>query len=291
MPTDPTISPHTPSGRQIAYIDGVWYDEDPKQLRPCDHAFRMASIVFDGARAIAGKFPDLEAHCARSIKSARIMGLDPDITADEIVRLAKVGADKFPSDAELYISPMFYGEQGFIVPDPDSSKFILSIFEAPVPEPTGFSACLTQYRRPARNMAPTEAKAACLYPNVQRGVAEVTKKGFDVGVVLDPNGNVAEFSYTNLFMVKDGVVSTPSINGTFLNGITRQRMIKLFADVGVVVQERAIDYDDVKEADELFATGNFAKVSPCTRIEDRPLQPGPFYRQARELYFNFVDQA
>jgi len=277
-------------GREIAYIDGVWYDEDPKQMRPNDHAFRMASVVFDGARSIAGKLPDLEAHCARSIKSARLMGLEPDITAEEIVDLATQGVEKFPADAELYISPMFYGEQGFIRPDPKGSKFILSIFEAAVPEPTGFSACLTQYRRPARNMAPTEAKAACLYPNVSRGVAEVNDKGFDVGVVLDPNGNVAEFSYTNLFMVKDGVVSTPTINGTFLNGITRQRVIKLFADAGVTVQERSIDYEEIKEADELFGTGNFAKVSPCTQIEDRQLQPGPFFRQARELYFDFVEQ-
>jgi branched-chain amino acid aminotransferase len=279
-----------PGGRKIAYVDGVWHDEDPKQLRPCDHAFRMASVVFDGARSIAGKLPDLEAHCARSIRSARLMGLEPDITTEKIVSLAKEGVGKFPADAELYISPMFYGEQGFITPDPDGSQFILSIFEAPIPEPVGFSACLTQYRRPARNMAPTEAKAACLYPNVARGVKEVNDKGFDVGVVLDPNGNVAEFSYTNLFMVKDGIVSTPAINGTFLNGITRQRIIQLFGEVGVNVQEGAIDFEDVKHADELFATGNYAKVSPCTRIEDRQLQPGPFYNQARELYFGFVEK-
>ncbi len=270
-------------------MDGVWYDEDPRTIRPNDHAFRMASVVFDGARSIAGKLPDLEAHCARSIQSARIMGLEPDITTDEIVALAKEGVEKFPADAELYISPMFYGEQGFITPDPKGSKFVLSIFDAPIPEPTGFSACLTQYRRPARNMAPTEAKAACLYPNVARGVTEVQGKGFDVGVVLDPNGNVAEFSYTNLFLVKDGVVSTPVINGTFLNGITRQRIIKLLRGAGLTVEERSVDYSDVTEADELFATGNFAKVSPCTQIEDRQLQPGPVYHQARELYFEYVE--
>ncbi len=279
-----------PGGHEIAYIDGIWYDEDPRQLRPNDHAFRMASVVFDGARSIAGKLPDLEAHCARSIKSARLMGLEPDITTEEIVALAKEGVKKYEPDAVLYISPMFYGEQGFIRPDPDGTKFMLSIFEAEIPESVGFSACLTQFRRPARNMAPTEAKAACLYPNVARGVAEANDKGFDVGVVLDPNGNVAEFSYTNLFMAKDGVVSTPVINGTFLNGITRQRIIALFKEAGVRVEERSIDFNEVKEADELFGSGNFAKVSHCSRIEDRQLQPGPFYHQARELYFEFVEQ-
>jgi len=281
--------PVQPRGRQIAYIDGIWYDEDPRQLRPCDHAFKMASVVFDGARAIAGKLPDLQAHCARVLKSARVMGLEPDITADEIVRLAKQGIRKFPTDAHLYISPMIYGEQGFITPAPDGSRFILSIFEAALPEPVGFSACLTQYRRPARNMAPTEAKAACLYPNVYRGVTEANQKGFDVGVVLDPNGNVAEFSYTNLFMVKDGKISTPAINGTFLNGITRQRVIQLFEETGTAVDQRAIDFDEVRQADELFGTGNFAKVSPCTRIEDCQLQPGPVFQHARKLYLDFVE--
>jgi branched-chain amino acid aminotransferase len=289
MSKSPIHSQHGTSGREIAYMDGQWFDEDPKAIRPNDHAFRMASVVFDGARAIAGKLPDLEAHCARSIKSARIMGFEPEITTEEIVAIAKEGVKKFPADAELYISPSFYGEEGFITPEPKSCKFVMSIFEAPVPEPTGFSACLTQFRRPARNMAPTEAKASCLYPNVARGVTEAREKGFDVGVVLDPNGNVAEFSYTNLFLVKDGVVSTPAINGTFLNGITRQRIIKLLRDAGLTLEERAVDYSDVKEADELFATGNYAKVSPCTQIEDRQLQPGPVFRQARELYFGFVE--
>jgi len=279
------------SARKVTYVDGQWYDNDPKQLAACDHAFKMASVIFDGARSIAGKLPDLELHCERAIKSARIMALEPDITAEDIARLSREGIKRFEPEAELYISPIFFADDGFITPDPASTKFILSIFEAPIPEPAGFSACLTQYRRPARNMAPTEAKAACLYPNVSRGVAEVNKKGYDVGVVLDPNGNVAEFSYTNLFMVKDGIVSTPAINGTFLNGITRQRIIKLLRGAGQTVLERAIDFEEVAEADELFGTGNYAKVSPCTKIEDRELQPGPVFTQARELYFGFVEES
>ena len=94
-------------------------------------------------------------------------------------------------------------------------------------------------------MAPTGAKASCLYPNVARSVGEAQEKGFEVGVVLDPSGNVAEFSYSNLFMVKDGVVSTPVINGTFLNGITRQRVIKLLRDDGFEVVERTIDFPEL----------------------------------------------
>ncbi|MEK9725486.1 MAG: aminotransferase class IV, partial [Rhodospirillaceae bacterium] len=129
---------------------------------------------------------------------------------------------------------------------------------------------------------------SCLYPNVARGVADANARGFDTAVVQDPSGNVAEFSYTNLFMVKDGAVHTPAINGTFLNGITRQRTIALLRQGGFGVEERAIAFEELLDADELFATGNYAKVSPCTRLEDRELQPGPVYTRARELYFEYA---
>lgn len=140
-------------------------------------------------------------------------------------------------------------------------------------------------------MAPTEAKASCLYPNVARCVAEATKNGFDTGVVLDPDGNVAEFAYANLFMAKDGEVHTPAINGTFLNGITRQRVIQLLTDAGVAVHERAIKFDELEQADEIFGSGNYYKVAPCTKLGERNLQPGPVYTKARELYFAFAENS
>ena len=80
---------------------------------------------------------------------------------------------------------------------------------------------------------------------------------------------------------------TPAINGTFLNGITRQRIIQLLRDAGVEVFERAITWPEVMDADEVFNSGNYAKVVPVTRIEDRELQPGPIAARARELYWEF----
>ncbi len=278
----------TEPGEALTYVDGKWHDGSPALVRPRDHGFWLASNVFDGARSMKGMVPDLDLHCQRLIRSAEIMGMKPTISAEEIEALAREGINKFPSDCELYICPMFHPSGGFIVPDPESTRFILHISVSPVPEPEGFSASLTRYRRPSREMAPTEAKASCLYPNVARGVSEVSARGFDTGIVLDPNGNVAEFSYTNLFMVKDGTVHTPSINGTFLNGITRQRTIALLRQGGYSVEERAVSYEELLDGDELFGTGNYAKVSPCTRIEEQALQPGPIYTRARELYFEYA---
>jgi branched-chain amino acid aminotransferase len=106
--------------------------------------------------------------------------------------------------------------------------------------------------------------------------------------MLDMLGNVAEFGNSNVFMAKDGAVFTPAPNGTFLNGITRQRVIDLLRGDGVTVVEKTLSYADFTGADEIFSTGNFAKVAPVIRIDDRSLQPGPFYSRARKLYWDFA---
>jgi branched-chain amino acid aminotransferase len=89
-------------------------------------------------------------------------------------------------------------------------------------------------------------------------------------------------------MVKDGVVYTPVGNGTFLAGITRARIIGLLRAAGIAVVETILRYSDLQTADEIFSTGNYLKVSPVARLDDRDLQPGPVYRRARELYWEFA---
>ena len=276
-------------GKGVAtFANGHWYADSPNMLGAHTHAVWLASVVFDGARAFRGVAPDLDRHCARLIDSARILGLEPMLTAPEIQALAQEGIERFPSDAELYICPMFYAAEGFVIPDPASTRFVLSVYESALPKPVGFTACLSSFRRPARDMAPTEAKASCLYPNVARVGREAKDKGFDTAVVRDPSNNVAEFAFTNLFLAKDGIAHTPAANGTFLNGITRQRIIGLLRAEGVEVVERAIDFNEVLAADEIFASGNYAKVQPCIRIENRALASGPIYHQARRLYFDWA---
>ncbi|MBM3525959.1 MAG: branched-chain amino acid aminotransferase, partial [Alphaproteobacteria bacterium] len=244
--------------------------------------------VFDGARAIQGKLPDVARHSARIVRSAKNLGLAPGIGAARIEALIRAGVKRFPRTVDLYICPMFYAEEGFVRPDPKSTRFVLGLYESPVPGVRGFSACRSSFRKPAPDMAPTDAKAACLYPNIARSLEEADRKGFDTAVMFDPDGNVAEFSFTNLFFAKNGRVVTPRVNGTFLNGITRQRVIQLLRQAGVRVEERAVTFKELLRADEIFATGNYAKVQPCTRLEKRKLKPGPLFQKARALYLDFV---
>ena len=162
------------------------------------------------------------------------------------------------------------------------------LYDTPMRKPEGFSVTHSPFRRPTIESAPVDAKAGCLYPNNARAMLEARSRGFDNCMVCDLLGNVAELANSNVFMAKDGVVFTPMPNGAFLNGITRQRVVKLMRADGISVVEPTLRYADFEAADEIFATGNASKVMPVTRIGERALQPGPLFRKARELYWAFA---
>ena len=157
-----------------------------------------------------------------------------------------------------------------------------------MPAPSGFSITLSPYRRPTEDSAPIDAKAGCLYPNNSRAMIEADGRAFGNCLLRDALGNIAELGNANVFMAKDGVVYTPVPNGSFLNGITRQRIIGLLRALGVTVVEKSLRYADFQDADEIFSSGNFSKAMPVTRIDGRDLQPGPFFHKARHAYWAFA---
>jgi len=272
----------------LFWLDGRWTTENPKLLGPADHAFWMASMVFDGARALAGKTPDLDLHCQRVVRSAEKMLMKPGLGWEEIQALCLQAVGQFPPDAELYIKPMFYCADGFLLPDADKTRFVLHVFKAPMPGTQGFSACFSSFVRPWPSMATTDAKASCLYPNGQRAIREASERGFDNAIMLDGAGNVAEFATSNIWIARDGKIATPVPNGTFLDGITRQRVLALLRADGVAVEERTMTRADVESADEVFSTGNYGKVLHVNRVEGRELPFGPMAQHARRLYLDYV---
>ncbi len=273
------------------YINDEWHEGNVPIVGAREHGFWLGSNVFDGARAFEGVTPDLDLHCARVNKSALALGLQPTKTPEEIEALCLEGVAKFAEDAALYIRPMYFAEHGnaqAVAPLPESTKFVLSIYVTPMPAPTGFGVTVSPFRRPTQECMPLDAKAGCLYPNNARALTEAAGRGFGNAVLLDFLGNVAELATANIFMVKDDVVYTPAANGTFLSGITRSRVISLLREAGHDVQEATLKTEDFASADEIFATGNFSKVTPIIQFEDRDLQPGPIAAKARELYWNFA---
>ncbi|MGD0143365.1 MAG: branched-chain amino acid aminotransferase, partial [Rhizomicrobium sp.] len=230
-------------------------------------------------------------HMTRINVSAVALGLKPINSTETWMDLAKQGLAHFGRKAELYIKPMYWAEQSgssAVAPDPDSTSWCLCLYELPMPSEAGQSITLSPFRRPTMECMPVNAKAACLYPNNARAALEAKTRGFDNALVRDMLGNIAETASSNVFLARDGVVFTPAANGTFLDGITRQRVIKLLREDGITVLETSLAYRDFEEADEIFSSGNYAKVLPVTRIDDRALQPGRMYRRARELYWSFA---
>ena len=277
--------------RTWTFLDGDWHEGNVPILGPRSHAMWLGSSVFDGARAFEGVTPDLDRHCARVNASATTMGLAPNVDPETILGLVHDGMKRFPPDVALYIRPMYWAEQGgylSVPPDPESTRFLLTLYETPMPPPTGFSLTVSPYRRPSVECMPTDAKAGCLYPNNGRAITEARARGFDNALVRDLLGNVAETGTSNVFMVKDGVVLTPAPNGSFLAGITRRRVIGLLREAGIEVRECTLGVADFLDTDEIFSTGNYSKVVPVTRIESRELQPGPIQAKARRLYWEWA---
>ena len=281
--------------RTWTYFEDRWHEGNVPIMGVRTHAAWMASSVFDGARAFEGVLPDLDLHCARVNASAEAFGLDPAVAPARWMDLARDGVERFEVPGaprpELYVRPMYWAEAGHgggVMFDPATTRWCLSVYEAPMPKPAGVSVTLSPYRRPTPDTALVEAKAGCLYPNGARALAEAKRRGFDNCAMLDAGGRLAELANANLFVVKGGTVFTPAPTGAFLAGITRARVIGLLRGAGVAVEETALSYEDAAEADELFSTGNYAKVVPITRVDGRALPPGPVAARARALYWEFA---
>jgi len=274
----------------LTYFNGNWAEGNAPLFGAMDHSVWLGSSVFDGARSLRGHMPDLRQHLQRVITSAERVGLTCPLSVDEMEKLVREGVAKFPPDAELYIRPLVFGTDGLLIPVPEKSAFALTLFDAPMPPFTGFSACLSGLRRPDALMAPTDAKASSLYANTSKALREARDRGFDNAVVCDSAGHVAEFASANLFFVTpEGKVVTPVANGTFLSGITRARVIALLAQEGIQVEERSVRPEELESAVEIFNTGNYGKVTPCVRYESRTLAVGPIATLARDRYMAFSD--
>ena len=275
----------------VTWFDGKWQRGNVPVIGAADHGAWLGSGVFDGARQFDHVRPDIDLHSARIIKSAEAMGMIAPVDGDTIQGLLEEGCKMFSPDAALYLRPMMWAVDsapGIIDLVPESATFALCIETMPMPEPGSFSLTVSPYYRPRPDMALTEAKAASLYANNSRIVAEARRRGFSNALSRDFEGSIAETASTNVFLVRDGVVFTPVPNGTFLNGLTRQRIIGLMQADGIEVVECSLVVDDFHRADEIFVTGNIAKVMPVSRFEDRDLGQGPIAIRARSLYWDWA---
>ena len=280
-------------GKNIwTYFGGTWQKGNVHVMGAADHGTWLGTLVFDGARKFEGVTPDLERHCERVNQSAVAMGLRATISASDMVEIALDGLKNLPAIDSVYIRPMYWStESGPAIVDADaeSTQFCLCLEDLPMPaSEASVTLGQTTFVRPTLQTAMVNAKAACLYPHNARMLREVNIRGFNNAIVCDSLGNVAESATSNLMMVRDGELFTPVPNGTFLNGITRQRITNLLRSEGHQVHETTLSMEDFLQADEVFLTGNATKITPVTQIESKNFQTGPMARLSRELYWDWA---
>ncbi|WP_439141967.1 branched-chain amino acid aminotransferase [Planktotalea sp.] len=281
------------TGTQIrTFYEGVWHDEDVRVMRAADHGSWLGTTVFDGARFVNGRAPDLEKHLARVNDSANALMITPTVSTADMLEMVRDGLRAYSPEDAVYIRPMYWalhGDDLGIVPRANETGFAISLEAIPMaPASASTTLCTTRFRRPVQEDNVVNAKAGCLYPNNARMLTEARSKGFGNALVADVMGNVAETATANVFMVRDGEVFTPIANGTFLSGITRARHIENFTQDGVKVHEKVLTFADFEAADEVFITGNMSKITPVTAFEDRQYQVGPMTKRAREMYWDWA---
>lgn len=273
----------------LTYHKGDWIAGNQPLFGALSHGVWLGSFVFDGARGIGGLIPDLLPHCERIIRSAKLLGLEPQTTAANLMQIAIDGIIKLGRDKDYYIKPMIWADDGFIIPNAETTELAVTVWEMPMPDfNKGSRIALSRYRRPACDQALTEVKGSCHYPQSSRVMQDAKARGFHNAVVCDANGNIAELASANIFMIRDGELLTPLWNRTFLNGITRQRLLVLAKELGIKARETSLTANDLCQADELFASGNYGKVTPIIAFEDRELPIGPLTRRLRDSYFDFA---
>lgn len=284
-------------GKNIrTFWQGKWHDGDVAVMRAADHGIWQGSSVFDGARHFDGITPDLDLHCARVNRSAQALMITPTMDPAEMVEIVREGLKPYGAGQAVYIRPMYWAIDGSdlgIAPAENSTSFAISLEEVAMPDANGATTVTrTRFHRPVISDAVCNAKAGCLYPNNARMLVEARSKGFGNALVADSQGNLAESATANVFIVKDGTYFTPIANGTFLSGITRARHIANLRAAGYDVVETVLTFDDVERADEVFLSGNFAKVTAVSRFDDVTYDPArPFTRKAREIYMDWAQSA
>ncbi|MFZ5560834.1 MAG: branched-chain amino acid transaminase [Pseudomonadota bacterium] len=290
----------------MADRDGViWYDGEMVPWRDATthvltHTLHYGMGVFEGVRAYETEAGTaifrLQEHTSRLFDSAHIMGMKIPFTKEEVneAQRAAVRENKLPA---AYIRPMvFFGSEAMGLRATGLKVHLIvaawnwGAYMGKEALELGIKVRTSSYTRHHVNISMTRAKANGHYINSMLALQEALSAGADEALLLDPEGYVAEGSGENVFIVKDGVIYTPEVTAC-LNGITRNAVLALCADLGIRVVEKRITRDEVYIADEAFFTGTAAEVTPIRELDGRQIgagRRGPVTTRLQQLYFDTV---
>jgi branched-chain amino acid aminotransferase len=262
------------------------------------HVIHYGSSVFEGIRCYGqpqgSAIFRLPEHMQRLLDSAKIYRIAVPFTLDELCS-AVVDVIEANGVAPCYIRPIVLLGYGEIGVNPKGSPVEVYIANFPWGKyVSGESAdvCISSWNRLAPNTLPAMAKAGANYMNSQLIRMEAETNGYAEGIALDVNGQVSEGSGENVFVVRNGVIYTPTLGNSALSGITRDSVLTIARHLGFTVSEQAIPREMLYIADEVFFTGTAAEVTPIRSIDRIVIgdgKPGEITRKIADEYFGIAN--
>ncbi len=283
------------------WMDGKFVDWKDANVHILTHALHYGFGVFEGMRCY--KLADgrsaifrLDLHVRRLFDGMKILTLDPHITPDEM-RNACLDTVRVNGLEECYIRPVVYcgeGTMGLSAYNPTRAAIAVwkwgEYLGAGVLE-KGARAIISSFNRHHVNVGMVQGKIIGQYIGSILAKREAMSMGYDEGIMLDTNGYVAEGTGENIFAVRDGVILTPPTTSPILPGVTRDTVIKLAQDAGMVLKEETFTRDFLYICDEVFFTGTAAEITPVREIDNRKVgsgEPGPIAKRLQQAYFDAV---
>jgi branched-chain amino acid aminotransferase len=274
------------------YISGKFYDKADAKISVYDHCLLYGDGVFEGIRIYSGKVFRLKEHVERLFESAKTIKLEIPLSKEQMIEaiLATVKANDKPNG---YIRPVVTRGSGSLGLDPRKTsdpQVIIIVDDISLYPPefyeNGMEIATVATIRNHPNALNPRIKS-CNYLNNILAKIEATQAGCMEALMLNHNGEIAECSADNIFLVRRGILKTPPCEAGALEGITRGAILELAHDADIPVQETTLTRHDVYVADECFLTGTGAEVIPVVKCDARVIgtgKPGPITRQLRERF-------
>jgi branched-chain amino acid aminotransferase len=275
------------------WLDGSFVPWREAKLHVLTHGLHYASAVFEGARMYGGEIFELTEHTKRLHRSAEILDFAIPFSVAEIDQACKDACARNGLE-DCYIRPIAWRGSEMIGVSAQNTKIHLAIaawewpsYFNPEEKKRGIRLTHAKYRRPSPETAPTESKAVGLYMicTISKHAAE--REGYADALMLDWRGYVAETTGANIFLVRDGVIHTPTPD-CFLDGITRRSVMKIARERGFEVVERHIPAEELSSFSEVFICGTAAEVTPVGEIGEHRYQPGNISLSLMDDYSKLV---
>lgn len=285
-----------------AYFKGKIVPYSEAKVGVMTHALNYGTAAFGGVRSYWSDteeqlflFRPLD-HFRRFLNSAKLLCMDFDETAESLTQKTIELLQVEDYHCDVYIRPLAFKADEIIgvrLHDLQDEFSIVAVpFERYVANDTNAHVTFSSWRRVDDNMIPARGKISGAYANSAFIKTDAIRAGFDEALVLTREGHVSEGSAENIFMIRDGVLVTPSVTENILEGITRKSVLELAQkELGLQVMERPIDRTEIYLCDEFFMTGTAAQITAVTHVDHRAIGDGvmgPYTSRLRELFSNIV---